>query len=266
MGILNLTPDSFSDGGVHDDLESGLAAAAVMERDGATILDLGAESTRPGAAPVSAVDECERLLPLLEALRPRTDLLISIDTSKAEVAEQALERGADLINDVTGLHGDPDLASVVARYEAPVVLMHMRGEPRTMQDAPRYENALREVRDELTEAVGRAHAAGIPDSQIVLDPGIGFAKRDEDHRALLQGLPKLVSTGYPILLGVSRKSLLGRALVDDRGRIPPPRERDAATIALVCHAWRHGVSIHRVHQVRYAVDALRASEAFCRRE
>ncbi len=265
MGIVNLTPDSFSDGGLHVDAAAASDAALRMLACGATLVDLGAESTRPGAAPVSAREELARLLPALERLRPLTDAWISIDTSKARVAEAALDAGADLINDVTGLRGDPELAQVVAERGAPIILMHMRGEPRTMQDAPHYEDAVAEVEAELAASIDLAARAGIPSEKILLDPGIGFAKRDEDNRAVLLALERFVGSGYPVVLGVSRKGLIGRALANEAGILPPPIERDIGTVALTCEAWRAGVAIHRVHNVRYAVEALRTLEAFGRK-
>ncbi|MCA8972481.1 MAG: dihydropteroate synthase [Planctomycetes bacterium] len=265
MGIVNITPDSFSDGGLHDDAHAAFAAGMAMVHDGATILDLGAESTRPGADAVSADDELARLLPALELIRPATEALISIDTSKARVAAAALVKGADMINDVRGLRGDPELAHVVADAGVPVVLMHMRGEPRTMQDAPSYEDPVQEVLDELQESVDIARGAGILDSRILLDPGIGFAKRFEDNRAILQALDRFVALGFPVVLGVSRKSLIGRALQDRDGKVPPPRERDIGTVALTTEGWRAGVAVHRVHNVRFACEALRTLEAFGRK-
>lgn len=266
MGIVNLTPDSFSDGGRFRGADDACSAALQMLEDGALVLDLGAESTRPGADSVPAEEERARLMPVLEALRARCDAWISIDTSKSDVARAALDAGADMINDVTGLRGDTRMASVVADAGAPVVLMHMRGEPRTMQQNPEYADTVNEVLDELRESVAIARDAGLANDAIVLDPGIGFGKRDEDNRAILHGLETFVDEGYPILLGLSRKSLIGRALRGPDGTMPPAHARDAATVALTADAWHAGVSIHRVHAVRYAVDALRVLQAFGRKD
>lgn len=256
MGIVNLTPDSFSDGGAYAAPLDAVTAALQLERDGAAILDLGAESTRPGAEPVSAEEELARLLPVLEALRPQTQAVISIDTMKAGVARACLERGADWINDVTALTHDPEMAHVVRDFDCPAVLMHIRGTPKTMQDAPSYEDALAEVRDELAAALERALAAGIRRERLLLDPGIGFGKRFEDNLALLRGMASLHELGAPLLLGTSRKGLLGRILAGD-GEAPPARERDAATLATLAVGHRAGVSVHRVHNARYASDFLR---------
>lgn len=256
MGIVNLTPDSFSDGGRHASRDAAIESALAMERDGATILDLGGESTRPGARAISSTEELERVLPVLEGLRPKTDAVISIDTSKADVARAALDAGADWINDVTGLTADPDMAAVVSEARAGVVIMHMRGTPRSMQDSPSYADCFAEVRDEILTRVELARNHGIDDEQILIDPGIGFAKRLEHNLELLRELPTLRTLGFPILLGVSRKSFLGR-LIGRTGDVPPAAERDAATVAALCFAATSGVSVHRVHNVRYATQALR---------
>ncbi|MFQ5505031.1 MAG: dihydropteroate synthase [Planctomycetota bacterium] len=261
MGIVNLTPDSFSDGGLFHDArgrcrpEKAVRAALRLEQDGADVLDLGAESNRPGADPVAAETELQRLIPVLEALRPRTDLPISIDTKKAEVARIALEHGADWINDVSALRHDPEMGSVVAASGASVVLMHMRGSPKDMQEGPRYDDCLSEVKDHLGERAAHAERLGIPSNRILLDPGIGFGKRLVDNLALIRGLPELRSLGYPICLGASRKSFLGMLLAGERAA-PPPAGRDAGTLAVLAFAHAAGVSVHRVHHVRYARDML----------
>ncbi len=256
MGIVNLTPDSFSDGGRFAGPEAAVKAALALEADGASILDLGAESTRPGSDYVSSDEELRRLLPVLKALRPRTQAALSIDTRKAKVAQACLELGADWVNDVSGLRSDPELAAVLRDFDCPLVLMHMRGDPKTMQDSPSYEDVLSEVRAELGQRLEVALAAGIDQRRVILDPGLGFAKRYEDNLELLRGLAALHSLGCPILLGASRKSFLGRALGGESSP-PPPAERDIATLASIAIGHRAGVAVHRVHQVRYASEFLR---------
>ncbi len=256
MGIVNLTPDSFSDGGQLPTVAAAVAHALGLERDGAAILDLGAESSRPGAEAVSADEEMRRLLPVLEELRPQTQVPISVDTTKAEVAAAALERGADWINDITALRADPELSRVAAEHGAPVVLMHMQGLPATMQAAPSYDDVVAEVVDSLEERLGAAVAAGIPAEHVLVDPGIGFGKRLEHNTGLLLGLARLRRLGRPVVLGVSRKSFLGEFLTGDRLE-PPSAERDVATVAAMAVGHAAGVCVHRVHNVRYARDALR---------
>jgi dihydropteroate synthase len=233
-----------------------VAHALGLERDGAAILDLGAESSRPGAEAVSADEEMRRLLPVLEELRPQTQVPISVDTTKAEVAAAALERGADWINDITALRADPELSRVAAEHGAPVVLMHMQGLPATMQAAPSYDDVVAEVVDSLEERLGAAVAAGIPAEHVLVDPGIGFGKRLEHNTGLLLGLARLRRLGRPVVLGVSRKSFLGELLTGDRLE-PPSAERDVATVAAMAVGHAAGVCVHRVHNVRYARDALR---------
>lgn len=265
MGIVNLTPDSFSDGGRYKTPDAAVDAALEMAATGASVLDLGAESSRPGSDPVTPDEELRRLLPVLERLRPRTDLPISIDTTKASVARACLELGADWINDITALGGDAEMADVVAGAGAVVVLMHMRGTPKTMQDAPRYDDVVGEVRDALMARVRTAIESGIGTERILIDPGIGFGKRLEDNLALLRRLDVLVETGYPVLLGASRKRFLG-ALIDSGCAPRPIESRDAATIATLALGWFAGVTVHRVHNVRYAMDALRTLTGIGRRE
>ena len=256
LGILNLTPDSFSDGGLWNDPARAVERALRMLEEGADLLDLGAESTRPGggvygagAAEVPAEEEIARLLPVLEAVRRATDAPISVDTRKGEVAERALAAGADLINDVSAL-ADPRLARAVAEAGCPVVLMHSRGELSSMQRGIHFEDLLAEVRSELSDAVARARAAGIDESQIVLDPGIGFGKTREQNLALIARLDELSALGRPLLLGASRKSFMG-------GR---PSERLGGSLATV--AWTaRSAAIVRVHDVAETVQLLKVWEA-----
>jgi dihydropteroate synthase len=266
LGILNLTPDSFSDGGLWTDVPRTVDHALRMLDDGADLLDLGAESTRPGGgvygggAETVPVDvEIARLLPVLEAVRRATDAPLSVDTRKGEVAEAALAAGADLINDVTAL-ADPRLAEVVAKAGCPVVLMHSRGEISTMQTGIRFEDVVGEVRTELAASLDKAVAAGIEESQVILDPGIGFGKTWEQNLALVARLGELAALGRPLLLGASRKSFLGRT-VERRGRpLPPPDRRVAASLAAAGWSAR-SAAILRVHDVAETVQFLDVLEA-----
>lgn len=256
MGIVNLTPDSFSDGGRFADPEAAIAHALELEQGGATILDLGAESTRPGAEAIPAAQQLERLLPVLDGLRPRTAAALSIDTRSSEVARICLEHGADWINDVSALQHDPEMAPLAAAFDVPVVLMHMRGTPATMQDAPSYGDVVAEVVEELAARRAAALAAGIRPGRLLVDPGLGFGKLHEHNLELLRHLEALHVLEAPILLGASRKRFLGQALQTGE-TLPPPAERDVATLAAVALGQRAGVSVHRVHHARYASAFLR---------
>ncbi len=256
MGVLNLSPDSFSDGGRFGTPGDAVAAAVAMERDGAAVIDVGAVSTRPGAAPVPAAEEWARLLPVLGPLRAAVSVPLSLDTTSAWVLARALPVGVDLVNDVSALGDDPEMAGVVAHSGLPVVLMHRRGTPATMQDDPRYDDAPAEVRAELLAAAERAAAAGIARERILLDPGIGFGKRVEDNVALLAALPALVRLGHRTVLGCSRKSFLG-ALAGGAA----VGSREHATTATTVLAALAGVDFIRVHDVRAAADALAIVEA-----
>ncbi len=254
MGILNVTPDSFSDGGRFSECDQALAHGERMLREGATIIDVGGESTRPGAASVSERDELERVLPVIEALHERhPDALISIDTSKANVAREACRVGASIINDVTGLRGDPAMPAVAAETRAGLVIMHMRGTPRTMQQDPVYNDVLGDISAFLQTQMGVARKAGVLAEQIVLDPGIGFGKTLEHNLHLLRYLESFASLGRPLLLGVSRKSLFARWLGTD---LP---ERLIPTTTVTAMARRKGVLLHRVHDVRANVLALQVA-------
>jgi dihydropteroate synthase len=250
MGIVNVTPDSFSDGGVH--LDPGVAADAArrMVAEGAAIVDVGGESTRPGSEGVSVEEELRRVVPVLE--RVAGELPVSIDTSKAEVARRALGLGAELVNDVTALRGDPDMAAVVAETGAYLCLVHMLGEPRTMQDDPHYEDVVSDVAAFLEERLGFAVAAGIREERICLDPGIGFGKTVEHNVALLRRLDELVAIGRPLVVGVSRKRFLGRLLGDPEATVGPV----AASVAAAAAAVASGATIVRVHDVPETVEAL----------
>jgi dihydropteroate synthase len=254
MGVVNVTPDSFSDGGAFLHPAAAIAEARGMVEEGAAIIDIGGESTRPGSEGISLEEELQRVEPVLHAL---LDVPRSIDTSKAEVARRALESGAVMVNDVTALRGDHDLAGVVADKDAYLCLMHMLGEPRTMQQDPRYDDVVSEVISFLEERLAFATDAGIAEDHICLDPGIGFGKTLEHNLELLARLDEIVALGRPIVVGASRKRFLGRALGDPDAVTGPV----AAGIAVAVLAYERGASIVRAHDVREHVAALKAAQA-----
>ena len=256
MGVLNVTPDSFSDGGLYLDAEEAVARALAMERAGADILDIGGESTRPGSKGISAKEELRRILPVLEKLRGHIKIPISVDTSKAEVAEAAADAGAEILNDVTALRADPRLTEIALRRKLPIILMHMRGEPRSMQKKPFARNVMRDVTTGLRRAVATARRAGISKSQIVLDPGIGFGKSGTQNYQLLQKLPEFARMGFPLLVGTSRKGFLGKAL----GGVPE-NQRVWGTAATVAASILGGAHIVRVHDVAEMVQVARVADA-----
>ena len=250
-----MTPDSFSDGGVNFDPDEAAAAARRMRDEGAAIVDVGGESTRPGSEGVSLDDELRRVLPVLERLEG--DVRVSIDTSKAEVARRAVELGAELVNDVTALRADPELAGVVADSGAYLCLMHMLGEPRTMQLDPVYEDVVSDIAAFLEERLRVAVAAGVPEERICLDPGIGFGKTVEHNFELIRRLDELLALGRPVLIGFSRKSSLGKLLGDPEATIGSI----AASVGAAVAAYERGATILRVHDVREHVEALTAAQA-----
>ena len=256
MGVLNVTPDSFSDSGIYFGADAAVARALEIERAGADILDIGGESTRPGSEGISASEEMRRILPVLEKLRGRLKIPISVDTSKAEVAEAAAYQGAEILNDVTTLRADPRLAEVAHQRKLPLILMHMRGEPRTMQKKPFARNVLRDVVAGLRRAAAIARRAGVAKSQIVLDPGIGFGKSAAQNFELLQKLPELARLGYPLLVGASRKGFIGKAL----GGVPGG-ERTWGTAAAVAASILGGAHIVRVHDVAEMSQVARVIDA-----
>jgi dihydropteroate synthase len=259
VGILNCTPDSFSDGGRRTDAEGAARWCEEQAVQGADWIDIGGESTRPGAEPVDAEEEWRRVRPALQAARRLVPALpVSIDTTKAEVARRALDEGATIINDVSALRFDPEMAGTVARAGAAVILMHMRGEPRTMQAAPHYQDAAAEVRQALLAAAAGARAAGITADRLLLDPGIGFGKTVEHNLEILRALPTLCAAGYPTLVGASRKNLIGR-LLD-----LPVDERLEGSLAIAVAAVLAGAHAVRVHDVRATVRAVRVSDAILR--
>lgn len=255
MGIVNATPDSFYAGSRVSDGQSAIDTVAAMVLAGAGIIDVGGESTKPGAAYVTADEELDRVAPVIEAIRARWDIPISVDTRKATVATAALDCGADMINDIAALGDDPLLAPLCVQRGVPVVLMHKKGIPASMQAAPYYDDCVAEVRDFLVMAAAGAVHAGIEPAQIVLDPGIGFGKRLEDNLALLAALDALTATGYPVLVGLSRKSFIGTITGEQ------PEGRLAGSLGAACAARAHGATIFRVHDVAQTVEALAVFDA-----
>lgn len=255
MGIINVTPDSFSDGGNFLDPHAAVRRGVAMVADGADLLDVGGESSRPGAEPVSEADELQRVVPVIRSLAGRVDVPISVDTTKAAVASAALEAGAAIVNDVTALRADPAMAGVVATSGAGVVLMHMLGEPRTMQKDPRYNDVLAEVSSALAGWAGAAQTAGIPADRIMVDPGIGFGKTLRHNLLLLNGLMHLRALGYPVLVGPSRKSFMGTAFGLD------VEERLEATAGSVAWCAAQGAAVVRVHDVKEMVRVVRMVDA-----
>ena len=260
IGVLNVTPDSFSDGGRFTSLDEAVAHGCRLADDGADLVDVGGESTRPGADRVDAAEEERRVIPVIEAL-VANGIRVSIDTYRAVVAERALAAGASVVNDVSGGLGDPDMAAVVRAAGCPWILMHWRGHSRRMQDLAHYVDVVDDVRRELAERVEAANQAGISPDRIVIDPGLGFAKTAEHNWALLAHLDVLVGFGLPVLIGASRKSFLGRVLADPAGTPRPVGEREAATVALTAYAATQGAWGVRVHNVRANVDAARTIAA-----
>ena len=256
MGIVNVTPDSFSDGGEHNDLDRAVTAARQMIADGAAMVDIGGESTRPGAALVPENEEIARTQPVIEALRAASDIAISIDTRKAGVAAKAMDAGASLVNDVSGFTHDPALAPLVAQAGAPVCIMHAQGDPATMQDEPKYNDVLLDVFDFLAAQVDQLESIGVSRDQIVVDPGIGFGKTQEHNLTLLRGIALFHSLGCPILLGVSRKRFIGTI-----GKEPQATARAPGSIAVGLAALAQGVQFLRVHDVAATAQAVRLWQA-----
>lgn len=259
MGILNVTPDSFSDGAAFATVEEAVARAAMMKAEGADIIDIGAESTRPGASPIDEAEELRRLLPVLEAVHAAVPVPVSVDTTKSGVARQAIERGAVIVNDVSAFRQDPRMATLVAERGVGAVLMHMQGIPQTMQRNPSYVDVTREVADFLRERAAAAIALGVKPEQIVLDPGIGFGKLEEHNLQLLAELDMLTQLGHPLLIGVSRKAFIGRIVNQ------PVQERVYGTAGAVAAAVLRGAQILRVHDVRAMREAAMVAAAIAQR-
>lgn len=258
MGILNVTPDSFSDGGCYLDVERAVAHAELMVAAGATLIDIGAESSRPGASPVSIDEELARILPVIHAIVDTVDVLLSVDTYKAEVARHALEAGAHLINDITALRGDTAMTTVVSEMEAGLILMHMKGTPRTMQQTPEYDDVVSEIYDSLQKSIDTAESQGISTDRIIIDPGIGFGKTIAHNLEILKRLAEFRGLQKPLLVGTSRKSFIGNILD------LPVTERVEGTTATVCWAITHGADIVRVHDVKANVRAAQMTDALYR--
>jgi dihydropteroate synthase len=263
MGVLNITPDSFSDGGRYLDSEAAIVRALEIERDGADIIDVGGESTRPGAVPISAKEELRRILHVIEVLRGKLRIPISVDTQKAEVAEAALAAGAEMVNDVSALRADTRLAEVARRARAPIILMHIRGTPRTMQRGPFARDVMRDVLSGLREAVSRARRAGLAKSQLLLDPGIGFGKNHKQNFEILARLPEFARLGCPLVVGTSRKVFLGKALARKGEPDTPVDGRVLGTAATVTASVLGGAHIVRVHDVADMARVVRVADSIC---
>ena len=244
MGILNVTPDSFSDGGMYYNATQAIEFALQMEEEGADIIDVGGESTRPGAKTVELQKECDRILPVIEGIRTKSDILISIDTYKSEVARQSIATGAGMVNDISGMTFDPNMVDVIKDSGLPVVIMHIKGTPKNMQRNPYYEDLMQELTEYFEERKKFARAKGILDQQIILDPGIGFGKRPQDNFQLLRELKKIVDMGFPVLIGPSKKSFIGLTLD------LPVDQRLEGTAAAVTTGILKGARIVRVHDVK----------------
>ena len=255
MGVLNITPDSFSDGGLFLDTNKAVAHGLRLAEEGADIIDIGGESSRPGSDPISLTEELDRVIPVITELKQKTDVLISIDTMKAGVAEGALDAGADIINDISALRVDPDMALLAAERRAPVILMHMLGTPKTMQDNPAYDNVLSQIHTFFEERIDYAVTQGIKKSKLILDPGIGFGKRLQDNLVLLKELSFFADLNLPLLIGPSRKSFIG-AILD-----LPVTQRLEGTLASTTAAILNGAHIVRVHDVAAVRKAVLVTDA-----
>jgi dihydropteroate synthase len=260
MGVLNVTPDSFSDGGLFLDTDAAVTRALEIERAGADILDIGGESTRPGSEGISTEEELRRILPVLENLRGKIKIPISVDTSKSEVAEAAAAAGAEILNDITALRNDPRIADVARRRKLPLILMHMRGKPRSMQKGPFAKDVVRDVLTGLRHAIAIARRAGVAKSQIVIDPGIGFGKNYAQNLELLGRLPELSKLGFPLLIGTSRKSFIGHVLRQTHKEISEG-DRIWGTAATVATSILQGAHIVRVHDVAEMAQVTRVTDA-----
>ncbi|MFC2168803.1 dihydropteroate synthase [Acidobacteriota bacterium] len=255
MGILNVTPDSFSDGNLYFDRNEAVKHGLNLIKEGANILDIGAESSRPGSDPIPVQEELDRILPVISELRDHTDTLLSIDTTKAEVARRALDAGADIINDISSFKFDPDMLPLVAEREIPIVLMHLKGNPKTMQDNPSYENLLAEVKSFFQERIDKAVSSGIRKDKIIIDPGIGFGKNFKDNLSLIRNLKYFENLGRPLLVGHSRKSFIGK-IVDS-----PPQDRLEGSLSAAVLSVSHGAHLLRVHDVAATKKAVLIADA-----
>ena len=256
MGILNVTPDSFSDGGLHFDKTSAVDQGLRMVEAGADIIDIGGESTRPGSEPLAPEEELRRTIPVIESLSAKVGIPLSIDTYKAEVAASALDAGASIVNDISGLRFDPAMAGVVSAYKVPVVVMHIKGSPRNMQQSPVYEDLIPEILDYLSGSIGIALEAGVSEEKIIIDPGIGFGKTFDHNLEILHNLDRFALLGRPVLIGPSRKAFIGRILDN-----APPQERIYGTAAAVAISIMKGANIIRAHDVREMAQVARVADA-----
>ncbi len=254
MGILNVTPDSFSDGGQFLALDKAVQYALKMEKDGADIIDIGGESSRPGANPVSAQEELDRVIPVIQKIRGQSNILISIDTTKAVVADEAVKNGASWINDISGMNSDPNMVKIARKHHVPMVVMHMRGTPKTMQVDPKYHDVIQEIYDFFKERLLFAEQNGIEKEQVILDPGIGFGKTVDDNFTIIRDLDRFSSLGCPILVGPSRKSFIGQTLK------LPENERLEGTAAAVTASMMNGARIIRVHDVKEMSRVIKITE------
>ena len=254
MGVLNITPDSFSDGGKYLDIKSACKRAMQMEKEGSDILDIGGESTRPGSLPVNIDDELSRIMPVIEKLKNKLRIPISVDTNKYEVASHALKQGACIINDISGLHRDKRLAGLCAEYSSGIVIMHMQGKPRTMQKRPFYKDVFKDIADYLKEGIATALSAGMSKENIIIDPGIGFGKTLKHNLSIIKNIDYFRQLGYPLLIGASRKSFLGCITGLDVG------QRLYPTVAVNAIAVYCGADIIRVHDIRESVAALKVAD------
>lgn len=259
MGVLNVTPDSFSDGGEFNAIATALAQAQALQAAGADIIDIGGQSTRPGAEQIPVTQELDRVLPVLQVLRPEISIPISVDTTRSEVAIAAIEAGTDIVNDISGGMFDPEMLLSVAKLGVPIILMHMRGTPQTMQKMTDYQDLMGEIGNFLSERIATAIAAGINQQKIIIDPGIGFAKKYEQNLEIFRRLPELQKLNCPILVGPSRKSFIGRILNQ-----PDPKARVWGTAAACCAAILAGADILRVHDVKQMHDVCLVADAIFR--
>ena len=256
MGILNITPDSFSDGGLHFDKSVAVGRGVRMVEEGADIVDIGGESTRPGSEPLTPEEELQRVVPVIESLSAKVTVPISIDTYKAEIARRALDAGASIVNDISGLRFDPGMAGVVSAYKVPVVVMHIKGSPRNMQQSPVYEALIPEILDYLRGSSAIALEAGVPEEKIIIDPGIGFGKTFDHNLEILHNLDRFALLGRPLLIGPSRKAFIGRILDN-----ASPQERIYGTAAAVAISIIKGANIVRVHDVKEMAEVAKVADA-----
>lgn len=259
MGILNVTPDSFSDGGLYFDRDKAIEQAIRLVEDGADILDIGGESTRPGSEPVSTEEEIRRTIPVIEAISKKVNIPVSIDTYKSEVARRAIEAGASMVNDISGLRFDPEMAGVVAAYNVPVIIMHIKGKPKDMQEKPFYEALIPEIMDYLRVSIRIAIDSGIAEDKIIIDPGIGFGKTFEHNLKIINNLKEFTSLGMPVAIGVSRKAFIGKILGD-----LSPHQRLEGTAAAVAISIFNGANIVRVHDVKEMARVAKVADAIKR--